>query len=75
MPDLSVDLVIAAPADRVWNAISPGFDRIGDWATAIPRRPPSPLTVTGRVRYRPAMPGCRSPLPRSTRRSLPGCRG
>jgi hypothetical protein len=36
MPELSVDLSIAAPADRVWSVIGPGFDRIGDWATAIP---------------------------------------
>jgi hypothetical protein len=36
MPELSVDLIIAAPAERVWNVIGPGFDRIGAWATAIP---------------------------------------
>ncbi len=35
MPELSVDLSIAAPADRVWAVIGPGFARIGDWATAI----------------------------------------
>jgi hypothetical protein len=36
MPELSVDLLIAEPADRVWHVLGPGFDRIGDWATAIP---------------------------------------
>jgi hypothetical protein len=36
MPELSVDLIIAVPADQVWNVIGPGFDRIGEWATAIP---------------------------------------
>jgi hypothetical protein len=36
MPELSVDLIIAAPGDRVWAVIGPGFVRIGDWATTIP---------------------------------------
>jgi len=36
MPELSTDLIIAAPADRVWDVIGRQFDRIGDWATAVP---------------------------------------
>jgi hypothetical protein len=36
MPALSIDLVIAAPADQVWQVIGHRFDRIGEWATAIP---------------------------------------
>ena len=35
MPELSIDLIIAAPADRVWEVIGRRFDQIGDWATAI----------------------------------------
>lgn len=63
MPELSVDLIVAAPADRVWNVIGPGFAAIGQWATAIPastavptRRSPPPIAaaalgapVAGRV--------------------------
>jgi hypothetical protein len=57
MPELSVDLVVAAPADRVWDVIGPGFDRIGEWATAIPASTaiptdppaPGPAPVAGRV--------------------------
>jgi hypothetical protein len=36
MPELTTDFVVAAPADRVCHVIGPRFDRIGDWATAIP---------------------------------------
>jgi Polyketide cyclase / dehydrase and lipid transport len=36
MPQLSTDLTIDAPAGQVWEAIGPGFARIGDWATRIP---------------------------------------
>lgn len=36
MPELSVDPVIATPAERVWTVIGCGFARIGEWATAIP---------------------------------------
>jgi hypothetical protein len=36
MPRISKQFVVHAPADRVWELIGPGFDRIGDWATAIP---------------------------------------
>jgi hypothetical protein len=36
MPELSTDFTVAVPADRVWHVIGRRFDRIGDWATAIP---------------------------------------
>jgi hypothetical protein len=36
MTQLSTDLIVAAAADQVWNVIGHQFDRIGDWATAIP---------------------------------------
>jgi hypothetical protein len=36
VPALSKQIIVAAPADAVWQVIGPGFDRIGDWATAIP---------------------------------------
>jgi Polyketide cyclase / dehydrase and lipid transport len=36
MPKLSRQIVVSAPADAVWQVIGSGFDRIGDWATAIP---------------------------------------
>jgi hypothetical protein len=36
MAELSTDLIVAAPADRVWDVIGRRFDRIGDWATAVP---------------------------------------
>jgi hypothetical protein len=36
MPALSIDLVVAAPAEQVWEVIGRRFDRIGDWSTAIP---------------------------------------
>jgi hypothetical protein len=36
MPELFTDFIVAAPADRVWDVIGRHFDRIGDWATAIP---------------------------------------
>jgi hypothetical protein len=35
MPKLSKKIIVAAPTDTVWQVIGPGFDRIGDWATAI----------------------------------------
>ena len=37
MTELSIDLIVAAAADQVWDVIGHQFDRIGDWATAIPR--------------------------------------
>jgi len=36
MTALTSDTVIDAPADAVWHVIAHQFDRIGDWATAIP---------------------------------------
>lgn len=36
MSALSNEIVIEAPADTVWRVIAHEFDRIGDWATAIP---------------------------------------
>jgi hypothetical protein len=36
MTALSNDIVIDAPADTVWQVIAHEFDRIGNWATAIP---------------------------------------
>jgi Polyketide cyclase / dehydrase and lipid transport len=35
MTSLTSDIVIAAPADRVWRVVAHRFDSIGDWATAI----------------------------------------
>ena len=31
-----MDLILAAPAERVWEVIGVGFAGIGDWATVIP---------------------------------------
>lgn len=42
MSALSIDLVVAAPAEQVWEVIGRRFDRIGDWATAIPASTPIP---------------------------------
>ena len=36
MPELTTEFVVAAPADSVWEVIGRRFDRIGEWATAIP---------------------------------------
>jgi hypothetical protein len=36
MTSLTGDIIIAAPAERVWRVVAHRFDRIGDWATAIP---------------------------------------
>lgn len=33
---MSKELVVAAPAEAVWQVLGPGFARIGEWATAIP---------------------------------------
>lgn len=42
MTELSTDLIVGAPADQVWEVIGPGFDRIGEWATAIPTSTATP---------------------------------
>ncbi len=56
MSALTSAIVIDAPDDRVWQVIAHQFDRIGDWATAIPASAavavvPSPVEapVAGRV--------------------------
>lgn len=48
MTDLSSHIIIDSPADTVWEVIAGRFDRIGDWATAIPASaaaPPDPGLV------------------------------
>jgi len=32
---LTSDIIVAAPAERVWQVVAHRFDRIGEWATAI----------------------------------------
>jgi Polyketide cyclase / dehydrase and lipid transport len=54
MPDLLTEFVVAAPADAVWNVIGRRFDRIGEWATAIPAStalPPSAGTAAQAVTH------------------------
>jgi hypothetical protein len=36
MPELTIDLIVEAPAESVWDVVGRRFDRIGEWATAIP---------------------------------------
>lgn len=36
MPKLFIELDVKAPADSVWEVVGRRFDRIGEWATAIP---------------------------------------
>jgi hypothetical protein len=36
VPNLSTHLIIGAPADRVWKIIGRRFERVGEWATAVP---------------------------------------
>ncbi len=40
MPTLSRHLIVDAPADAVWEVVGRQFDRVGAWATAIPRSAP-----------------------------------
>jgi hypothetical protein len=57
MSELSTEFVMAAPADAVWDVIGRRFDRIGEWATAIPASTglPSPAgTIT--VQAAPQLP-------------------
>jgi hypothetical protein len=56
MARLSAQIIVEAPADAVWEVVGRRFDRIGEWATAIPGSlalPPSPSSppapVAGRV--------------------------
>jgi Polyketide cyclase / dehydrase and lipid transport len=47
MPTLSKHRIVNAPADAVWEIVGRQFDRIGEWATAIPASaaiPASPRT-------------------------------
>jgi hypothetical protein len=46
MPKISKELVLAAPADAVWQVLGPGFAQIGDWATAIPASTAVPASDT-----------------------------
>jgi len=46
MPQFSMQIVVAAPADAVWDLVGRRFDRIGDWATAVPSSSKLP-TVSG----------------------------
>jgi hypothetical protein len=36
MVELTQSIVVNAPAHAVWRVVAGGFDRIGEWATAIP---------------------------------------
>jgi hypothetical protein len=47
MSSLTSHIIITAPADAVWEIVAHRFDRIGDWATAIPSSTPSPTWAGG----------------------------
>jgi hypothetical protein len=47
MVALTQTLMIDAPADAVWRVVAGGFDRIGDWATAIPASTACPVPAPG----------------------------
>jgi hypothetical protein len=56
MVELTQTVVIDAPAEAVWRVVAGGFDRIGEWATAIPSSmacpvpaPPPGAPVAGRT--------------------------
>jgi len=57
MAELSTDLIVTAPADAVWDVIGRRFDRIGDWATAIPASTALPAPRTD------PKPAAANPLP------------
>lgn len=42
---LTQTIVVQAPADAVWQVVAGGFDRIGEWATAIPSSSACPVPV------------------------------
>jgi len=44
MSELRSSFLVAASADAVWEVIGRGFDRIGEWATAIPASAALPQT-------------------------------
>lgn len=59
MSALFIDFVVAAPAEQVWEVIGRRFDRIGDWATAIPASTPIPgarLAASTTVANPPSLP-------------------
>jgi hypothetical protein len=43
MVELTQTVVVNAPADAVWRVVAGGFDRIGEWATAIPASTANPV--------------------------------
>jgi Polyketide cyclase / dehydrase and lipid transport len=45
MMNFSSHIIINAPADRVWDLVGRRFDRIGEWATAIPASAAVPDTI------------------------------
>lgn len=56
MSSLSREVIIEAPAERLWDIIGRGFGRIGDWASPIPASEPidragseTGASVAGRV--------------------------
>jgi hypothetical protein len=49
MPAMSSTVTIDAPAARVWDIIAHRFDRIGEWATAIPASTPVAAPQRGRI--------------------------
>lgn len=56
MSRISASIIIAAPADVVWEVVAHRFDRVGEWATAIRASLPLPgppdaegAPVAGRV--------------------------
>ncbi len=53
MPDLSTEFVVSAPADVVWEVIGRRFDRIGEWATAIPASTALPRSAGQQIRGAP----------------------
>jgi ribosome-associated toxin RatA of RatAB toxin-antitoxin module len=47
MVSLANSIIIDAPADRVWEVVAGRFDRIGEWATAIPASGACPVAAPG----------------------------
>jgi hypothetical protein len=43
MSEITAQLRIDAPADRVWEVIGPGFARMGEWASVIAASAPVPV--------------------------------
>src|SRR5205814_1382951 len=63
MVALTQAIVVHAAAEAVWQVVAGGFDRIGEWATAIPASTACPITdsATGSATQAP-VPGrvCRT---------------